>query len=849
MKAALTRMLPYFWYPALFAVAIFGFAVMLERGAPLAAATYGPVFVVAAAIVLLELRFPERESWRPTRADVAADAAFMAVVQVGLPRLLMLVAILAVARWSHQSAASWLWPHQWSLWAQVVAMVLAVDFVRYWLHRACHAWTPLWRLHEVHHSPDILYTLNVGRFHPIEKTLHFACDSVPFLLLGVAPEVIAGYFLMYAVNGFFQHSNLRLRYGWLNYVVGSAETHRWHHARDPKDAACNFGNTTIVWDLLFGTFRAPTPVGDIGIQDRRYPKEFWAQMVAPFRGRGGKSATRRVADAFIPRFLRLASWLQGWKVGRLARDPMRVQRALLARLLRENAKTTFGREHRFADIRGYSEYAATVPVMEFEALRPYIDAEIGRGESALTQEAPLQYMRTSGSTGRPKDIPLVPSHLAELRAIQRRSVAFQYRACPEAFAGSILAMVSPAEEGRLENGKAYGAASGIVAAGTPAIVKEKFVLPEAVQAIEDARLKYLTILRLALAARDLTYFGSANSTTPLALMKLFHEHGKELVAEIRSGRFERARELPDTVRGAVTARLRPMPIRAAEIEALLAGGEPRMADLWPELRLVVTWTCGSAGVTVRALRSQLSARTRILELGYVSSEFRGTVTIGVRAGAGFPCLETHFYEFAERDRWDAGDRTCVTLDGVRKGVDYYILVTTPSGLYRYFINDVVRVTGFLHRTPLLKFMQKGKGVTNITGEKLYESQVLSAVDGAMQALGRTPRFVMMLADEEARGYRLYVEPDAMPSADAGMLARDVDARLRGLNVEYDAKRASERLLALQASWLRKDTGEAYKRDCVQRGQREGQFKIVALAYRNSFEFDLDSRAVSEELAA
>jgi len=110
-------------------------------------------------------------------------------------------------------------------------MVLAVDLLRYALHRACHRYPLLWRLHEVHHSPEILYALNVGRFHPIEKALHFMLDTVPFLIFGVAPEVIAGYFLLYSVNGFFQHSNLRLRYGWLNYLVGSAETHRWQASR------------------------------------------------------------------------------------------------------------------------------------------------------------------------------------------------------------------------------------------------------------------------------------------------------------------------------------------------------------------------------------------------------------------------------------------------------------------------------------------------------------------------------------------------------------------------------------------------------------------------------------------
>jgi hypothetical protein len=631
--------------------------------------------------------------------------------------------------------------------------------------------------------------------------------------------------------------------------VGSAETHRWHHARDPKDAECNFGNTTIVWDLVFGTFRAPTPVGDIGIQDRAYPKEFWAQMGAPFRSRDGRGFLRRIADALIPRYLWLASRLHAWRVGRMARNPMKAQRALLNRILRANASTTFGRKHGFAQIAEYHDYARAVPVMEFEALRPYIDAEIERMEPALTRQPPMQYMRTSGSTGRPKDIPLIEAHLEGLRALQRQSVAFQYRACPAAFEGSILAMVSPAEEGRLPNGKSYGAASGIVAAGTPALVREKFVLPEAVQGIDDPKLKYLAILRLAVAARDLSYFGSANSTTPLALMKLYREYEEVMIADVRAGTFLRLAELPPAAREAVAARLRPMPARAAELERLRRRGGVRMADLWPHLRLVVTWTCGSAGVTVRALRAELPATTQVLELGYVSSEFRGTITIGRHAGAGFLSLETHFFEFAEREAWDAGDRRCVTLDGVRRGVDYYIIVTTPSGLYRYFINDVVRVTGFLHATPLIKFMQKGKGVTNITGEKLYESQVLAAVAGAMQAARRSARFVMMLADEEARAYRLYIEPDAPARLPEHELAREVDSRLRALNVEYDAKRSSERLPMLQATWLRAETGEAYKRHCVQQGQREGQFKTVALAYRRSVGFDLDGHAAMHVEAA
>lgn len=282
MKAS--TLLPYMWYPCILAGAVLIFCALLSRGATPIVAAYLPTIIVGVVIVILETYFPERLEWRPRRQDIMADAAFMIAVQVALPRFLAAAVVFTAAAWAHANQPSSWWPHSWPLGVQLLLMVLLVDLMRYWLHRACHRIAPLWRLHEVHHSPDILYVLNVGRFHPFEKTLHFALDTVPFVLLGLAPGVIAGYFLLYSVNGFFQHSNVRLRYGWLNYIVASAETHRWHHARDPKTAACNFSNTTILWDLAFGTYHLPkkTGVEEIGIVDRDYPKGFLAQMVTPF---------------------------------------------------------------------------------------------------------------------------------------------------------------------------------------------------------------------------------------------------------------------------------------------------------------------------------------------------------------------------------------------------------------------------------------------------------------------------------------------------------------------------------------------------------------------------------------
>ncbi len=843
----MTRVLPYLWYPAFVGAAIAVFFALVGTGVSPPLAAYIPITLVGVSILVLEWRFPQRLDWRPRLGDVIADAAFMGVVQVVLARLLAILGVFAVAGWAQAHPQFNWWPHHWPLAAQIITMVVAVDFLRYWLHRASHHFSVLWRLHEVHHSPDILYILNVARFHPLEKILHFSLDAVPFLLMGVAPEVFAGYFLLYSVNGLFQHSNVRLQYGVLNYLVGSAQTHRWHHARDPKTASCNFGNTTIIWDLLFGTWYLPpnAEVGDIGIMDRKYPKGFIAQMWTPFAHVESNSykGNTWLANALVHMRLLLARWLQLRRIRAALKDPMRIQRALLARILKENRNTTFGLQHRFAILDSYEAYAAKVPVADYEAIRPLVDAEIATGQATLSAQSPLCYVRTSGTTGRPKDVPLVSTHLAALRRIQQTAVALQHRNFPQAFAGAILAITSPAMEGVMANGKPFGSASGIVSRNTPRLVRRKFVVPVEVMGITDSHVKYLLILRLALARPDVTYLGTANPSTLLTLMKLYREHAQTLIDDVRNGTFFLAQKVPADVLAVVVPRLVALAPRADALQGLQDKDTPiRIADLWPALRLVVCWTCASAAIAADAVRRQLSSTTQVLELGYVSSEFRGTVTLGRNAGSGLPTLDTHFFEFVERNRWDCGGPQFLMLEQLRRGVDYYVVVTTASGLYRYFMNDLVRVRGHLYKTPLLKFLQKGKGATNITGEKLYETQVLAAVRATLAQCGRSANFVMMLADEKANCYRLYLEPDAGPKPTALQLANTIDQALAALNIEYAGKRESQRLGPVLARWLRTGTGDAYKNFCVARGQREGQFKTVALGYCKDFGFDLDAHA-------
>ena len=240
-------------------------------------------------VTLFEFKIPYRSSWAPKKKELYNDALYMIFIQILLPRLIAFIAAITLLNYLEaRDLTLSLWPHSLPLILQVVIMMLISDFFRYWVHRAHHKYTLLWRLHAIHHSPKKLYWLNVGRFHPLEKILQFVVETLPFLLIGISGEVIALYFVFYAVNGFFQHCNIDLRLGFLNYVISGPELHHWHHSLIRTESGKNFGNNLIIWDLAFGTWFLPekNQVGELGIPEEDYPTDFVTQQSAPFKHRG-----------------------------------------------------------------------------------------------------------------------------------------------------------------------------------------------------------------------------------------------------------------------------------------------------------------------------------------------------------------------------------------------------------------------------------------------------------------------------------------------------------------------------------------------------------------------------------
>jgi hypothetical protein len=220
--------------------------------------------------------------------------------------------------------------------------------------------------------------------------------------------------------------------------------------------------------------------------------------------------------------------------------------------------------------------------------------------------------------------------------------------------------------------------------------------------------------------------------------------------------------------------------------------------------------------------------------------------------AGVIAVGTNVLEFhpAGDDRAPEG-RELLPVERLEEGQRYFVYVTNASGLYRYDMNDIVEVAGHYGKTPLIRFIQKGKGVVSFTGEKLYEVQVIAAVEAALAALRGSYHFIAAVAElvdgTTPRLIFLTEFDDPIAEQDGSALVDRLDAALGDHNEEYQTKRKSLRYGAPIIRVIRSGEFDQYRRRMVESGQRaDGQFKILRLTSDTSFaaEFEADRDLIS-----
>jgi sterol desaturase/sphingolipid hydroxylase (fatty acid hydroxylase superfamily) len=808
-------------------------------------ATTVPMIFMMLSCFFLERIFPYDRNWKPERTDLGIDTLHLILFQTILPKAFKIGFMLLVLHFlpNNIEFIHGVWPHHWPLIIQGLMMLFISDFFRYWIHRFSHTFPFLWRFHAVHHALKKLYWLNTTRIHPGEKILQLIWEVGPFICIGVSKEVIALHLVLYGLNGFLRHSNIDMKFGPLNYILSTNELHRWHHSKIINESNANYGSDTSLWDLLFGTFFWPkhSKVEEIGVYNKNYPQNFKGQMEAPLVNDIDKED--KLPFNWKHFLLNILLKLKMRKNGKKFKGPLanetkeieRIQKEVLKKLLRENSNTKFGRQYEFDHIQSSVEFQARVPVHTYEDLRSWIEEQAISNSDSLIAASFAMFNQTSGSTAKPKWIPVTQETLYGLKNSQQLSTWLQYTYAPEAFEGHIMGIVSPAQESMSEFGIPVGSASGHFYKNMPQIVKKKYVLPHEVFEVKDYQVKYYLILLLALQNKDITYIGSANPSTFLQLNNILKERKDDLINDLRAkSPLSVQSEIPKRLFERVSKLLNPTKERIEEVNELLQMKSSEIKHFWPHLKLLVTWTCGSCGIALQAALKLLPENIKVADLGYLSSEFRGSVTYDYSKQSGLPTYKDHFYEFVLKEDWESGESNFKLLHELEKDFDYYVFVTTPSGLWRYNMNDILRVKGFLNDCPLITFQQKGNGACNITGEKLYESQVIEA----FQSMQWKAMYYQVLADVNDSRYIGYIEWHNEPKESQDELSVVMDEALARLNVEYAEKRASKRLNPFVLKYLPQGTFANIKKQAVEAGQKEGQFKMVMLQYKDKFKWDL-----------
>jgi sterol desaturase/sphingolipid hydroxylase (fatty acid hydroxylase superfamily) len=207
-----------------------------------------PTVVLASAIEAVVLSRRRGYDWRAAGVSLV-DLALRVPIQIFLPLSIATPFIVWAAR--HQVAAIPL-----DGWAALAALFIGQEFCYYWFHRAAHRVRWFWCNHAVHHSPNELNLSAAYRIGILSRATGSSLFYVPLVLIGFPPKVVFQMLQLNLLYQFWIHATWIPKLGWLELLLNTPSAHRVHHASNLEYLDANYGGVLIVFDRLFGTYRA-----------------------------------------------------------------------------------------------------------------------------------------------------------------------------------------------------------------------------------------------------------------------------------------------------------------------------------------------------------------------------------------------------------------------------------------------------------------------------------------------------------------------------------------------------------------------------------------------------------------
>ena len=459
--------------------------------------------------------------------------------------------------------------------------------------------------------------------------------------------------------------------------------------------------------------------------------------------------------------------------------PAAIQLRLLQTLVGVGAGTAFGRAHDLGAIRTAADFAARVPIRDYEALRPYFDRVKAGEPNVLWPGRPLYLAKTSGTTSGAKYIPItqasIGNHISGAKDALLHYVAATGRA---RFLDGKLIFLSGSPELERVGGIPTGRLSGIVNHHIPSYLRRNQLPSYATNCIEDWETKLDAIVAETLGQ-------------PLTLV---------------SG-------IPPWVQ--------------MYFDRLTARAGRPVGEIFPQLDLFV-----SGGVSMEPYRARLlesiGRQIASIELFPASEGFLafqdepGNPGLLLRLDSGI------FFEFVPAERFFEPNPPRLTIADVELGRQYAVVLTSNAGLWAYSLGDTVRFVDLHpHRVVVTGRIAH---FLSAFGEHVIGEEVEAALREAVRQHPETEvtEFTvapLISADQAQPSRHEWLIEFAYPPRDAPAFAAVLDAALRQRNAYYDDLRRGSILAPLQLTPL---PAGAFQRYMKSVGRLGGQNKVPRL---------------------
>jgi hypothetical protein len=473
------------------------------------------------------------------------------------------------------------------------------------------------------------------------------------------------------------------------------------------------------------------------------------------------------------------------------KNPLELQHTSLDELIFSGRNTEWGKKYGYSEIGNYEQFKARVPISTYEEIFPYIDRMM-HGEQNVLWVSPISWFsKSSGTTNaRSKFIPVSKESLENCHMMGGKDmITLLINNKPETriFEGKGLSIGGSLSNNPLNSSLLLGDVSAVVMKNLP-IWAQIIRTPSLDVALMDDWDQKIEKMAIETSKENVTSILGVPTWTLVLIEKILEITGKKSILEVWPN-FE------FLVHGAVAFG----PYREMFQNLVFPSSEVRFLEIY------------NASEGFFAIQDDLSLPDEMLLM----------LDYGI------------FYEFIPIGPHGEEVDRVVSLDQVVLGVNYAVLITTNSGLWRYKIGDTVKFTSIIPYR--IKISGRTKHFINAFGEELIIENAEKAISVAcIQTNSEITDYTAAPAYMEGgkKGSHEWVVEFSKAPKDLRIFVEILDRTLREVNSDYDAKRSYDLVLELpQVLVAPKGTFYAWMRA---RGKLGGQHKVPRLSNNREF---------------